>query len=181
LATQWTTPKTWATNDVLTAADLNTYTRDNSSWAITDKPSWRLTNSSSQVISTGTYTALTFDTELIDNGLLHSTASSSSRVTIPSAAKAGLYLMGACVLWAYDATDDRQLLLRVNGTNYIVADNGMAITTGAIGVAQNVTTVYPLVSGDYVEMIVGHNAAPTLNSVFAANYAPICWGTWIGT
>lgn len=25
----WTAPKTWAVNDILTAADLNTYTRDN--------------------------------------------------------------------------------------------------------------------------------------------------------
>lgn len=29
MATEWTTPKTWAVNDILTAADMNTYVRDN--------------------------------------------------------------------------------------------------------------------------------------------------------
>lgn len=48
----WTAPKTWAVNDILTAADLNTYTRDNElaigTWT-TYTPTWTATTTNPAV------------------------------------------------------------------------------------------------------------------------------------
>jgi hypothetical protein len=96
----WTNPKTWAPNDILTAADLNTYTRDNElalgTWT-TYVPLWTATTTN-PVIGNGTilgrYMATTDWCEVwvgIKAGSTTTFGSGQYSVSLPIAAASGIW------------------------------------------------------------------------------------------
>lgn len=94
------------------------------------------------------FTAVTFNSEVYDAWGMHSTASNTSRLTIPSDQYGtALYHISAQLTWA--AAGTRYILIKVNGTTYIAANY---TPTACLGV--RVETTYPLDAGDYVEVVV---------------------------
>lgn len=143
----------FTTNTQLTAASLND---------CFSVPRCRVTNTAAQTIVNNTRTALTFDTETVDVGGMHSTSSNTSRLTVPSGGQ-GLYVIGGACEFVANATGIRDIELRINGSVYFagsqIASAGASATT-----LMNVTGVYPLVDGDYVELTVVQTSGGNLNT-----------------
>ncbi len=158
---------TFAAGAKLTAAQLNTFLRDNLAFLI-NPPTCSIFNSSSQTIASSTLTALAADSENFDNDSMHSTVSNTSRITINTA---GRYMLAATVLFASDANGTRFIEFIVNGTTRL---DGMQIVSA--GASQetilSATRFATLSIGDYVEVRARHtvvgNLAATLSSFTAA-------------
>lgn len=130
----YTAPPTFVDHNVLYAADLNQYLRDNMAWLEADRPRWSLTGGT---LTTGvvgaTFTHTTANsgdwenpnwssTEPVDTGNCHS--GTNAYVTIPTA---GFYVFGAFCLWDGDTAGGRGLAISsaasstssIGGTLYV--------------------------------------------------------------
>lgn len=175
----WTTPKTFAVGNVLAAADLNTYQRDNTRWLGTDKPHCRVRNSANvSHTSTGNYQAVTFDSERVDVGAMHDTSSNTSRLTVP-AGGGGLYAAGGLIEFAANATGRRGIQIRLNGTTIIARTE--AANLGANDHPLTIATVYQLTAGDYLELMGFQGSGGNLNMAATSAYSPEFYAYWIAT
>lgn len=136
-------------------------------------PSWagfsgvRLTKSATQAITTGTPTALTFDTETYDTDAYHEGITHPSRATIP---KAGYYRVSAAVNWALNTTSYRVMFLYKNNSVFaanINSDTG----TNYPSTLQVLDDVFLLAANDYLEIFVQHAVGSNLNVNSDAQYA----------
>lgn len=175
----WTTPKTWSVGDVLTAADLNAYVRDNNKWLGTDKPHARVRNTADiSHTSSGNYQALTFDAERVDVGPMHDTSSNTGRLTVP-AGGGGLFAMGGQIEFASNSTGRRGIQIRLNGTTVIAREE--AANLGANPHTCTVSTVYQLAAGDYVELMGLQASGGSLNMLATSAYSPEFYAHWLST
>lgn len=170
----WTTPKTWAANAVLTAAELNAHVRDNLDY-LYDRPSVRaeLDTATPQSIATGTLTAVDFDlADVWDTDAIHSPTTNPSRLTIPTGL-GGRWHFAGVIVWASDATSYRAVKLRKNGTTEY--DAGLIAPASGITTRQVFLGDLTLAAGDYVEVMVQQATGAGLN-VTAAHVV----ATWQG-
>jgi len=175
----WTPPKTWSVGDVLTAADLNAYVRDNAKWLGTDKPHCRVRNSANiSHTSTGNYQALTFDSERVDVGAMHDTSTNTGRLTVP-AGGGGFYQVGGCIEFASNGTGRRGIQVRLNGTTVIARQEAQAISANDHPLT--ISTVYQLAAGDYLELLGFQSSGANLNMLASSAYAPEFWAHWLAT
>lgn len=172
----WTTPKTWTTGEVLTAANMNAQVRDNLAYAAgTDRPHARVNNSGSLSISNSTTTVLTFDSERVDVGAMHSTSVNTGRLTIPSGA-GGFWMVGGNVVWATNTTGRRELYIRSGGATLVAGDIRSA--SGDFPAA-SINQLCFLSAGDYVELVVSQNSGGALNVTATSAYSPEFWAIWM--
>jgi hypothetical protein len=127
----------------------------------------RVYNNAALSINNSTLTVLTFNSERWDTDTIHSTGSSTSRLTCKTA---GRYLISVTVEWANNATGRRGVNLRLNGATVIAVNNETPLSTGATGM--NTTTVYDLAVNDYVEVQVFQDSGGSLNINAGGNYSP---------
>ncbi len=127
----------------------------------------RVYNSGAISIPDAVATALTFDSERSDAEGMHSTLVSSGRLT---ATAAGVYAISGHVSFASNATGRRTVYVRLNGSSYIAVDKRAAISGDAT--QMSIAVMYPLVAGDYVELVVYQNAGGALNVDAASAYSP---------
>ena len=118
-------------------------------------------SNATQSIANGTNTALTWDTESFDVGGYHSTASNTSRITIPSG-KDGKYLFTGATFYAGNATGVRVLKFFKNGTELFESNfnrgDGTNFTT------LNISAIIDLVATDYIELVTLQNSGGNLNA-----------------
>lgn len=141
-------------------------------------PQARVFNSGNIATVTATLKILTFDTEVFDNGSVHSTSANTSRLTAPIT---GAYLMGACVQWASNAVGVRQLDLLVTnagGTVRVESDERGAVNGDTT--QQTVTTLFQMAATDYVEAQVFQNSGGALNVLASAVFSPVLWMVRLG-
>lgn len=174
----YTTPATAVAGTALTAAFLNTNLRDNIAWIATDSPACRAYNSATiSHAASGTFQALTMNSERYDNAAVHSTASNTSRFTVPTGA-GGKWILGGLLSFANNATGNRGGRMRVNGTTE-VAGQITAASTGDTDTSDfTITTVYALSAADYFELVGFQSSGGALNMLTGANYSPEAWGFW---
>jgi hypothetical protein len=175
--------KTYSSGDTATAADRNTYERDNGRWlshaSTGGAPMCRVYNSST-LSSFTDGNAVTFDSERYDIGGMHSIVSNTSRITVPSGG-GGVYHLGACIRGDIVSPTDAvlQVNLRLNGTTFLASQNMINVdTTNAMFVA--VATDYALAAADYVEVTVAWSGGSSCNITAASNRAPEFWARWVG-
>ena len=176
----YTSPTTRATGNTITAAIWNADMVDNVKWLAGDsggKPSCRVFNSGTFSVTTATATAITFDSEVRDNGGMHSTVSQTSRITVPSGA-AGYYIIGGSVTFDSNATGVRQVHVRLNGTLSLAISESNSVSANALN--QDVVTAYPLAVADYVELVVYQTSGGNLNIQANNNYSPHFWVVYTG-
>jgi hypothetical protein len=133
----------------------------------------QVTNTTDFSIANGTDTALTWNTEQFDSGGYHSTATNTSRFTIP-AGKAGYYLLSAQTTWGANATGNRVNSIRKNGTqnNINVSGYGANITiTGSY--VLNQTWLVNAAVADYYELYAQQSSGGAL--------AVLAGGTFVTT
>lgn len=172
----YTTPATYSVAQILTAANLNTYLRDNVSWLATDAPHARVFNSAGGAIADVTDTALQFNTERVDVGNMW-TSGANTRLTVPTGG-GGFYMIHGSNQWAASASGYRALAIRLNGTTAIAR-----VVVGGQNALQeqNVTALYQLAVGDYVELVVYQNTGGNLNVNSSGNTSPEFAAAWLFT
>lgn len=131
---------------------------------------WAL-NSTTQSVTDSTWTALDLDSEIFDNGALHSTVSNKSRVTIPTG-QGGVYAITAQAGFALNATGIRELAIRYNGSSRLWSVTQAGHATGANPQTLQVHAYHEAVAGDYYEVVAYQTSGGALNvGNAAAQYA----------
>lgn len=128
-------------------------------------------NSAAIGVANNSSTALTFNSESYDtdpNGELHSTASNTGRLTCRTAGK---YLVAGAVEWAANATGQRNLQIRLNGSATLKTDNRMNLS-GSYPCAMTVSVVVDLAAGDYVELMAFQDSGGALNAGTSGTWSP---------
>ncbi|MFZ5863024.1 MAG: hypothetical protein ACOYXR_09320 [Nitrospirota bacterium] len=150
------TIQTIAAGEVFTAATLQ-QANDNGEFLI-DPPACSIKETTAQSIANTTAVALTADEENYDNDSMHS--GTDSKVY---AQTAGRYLLIATVAYAANATGERGVIFRVDGTT---SYNSLVIPTRGAGSTTYVTGVRTLVftAGQYVECMGYQNSGGALNT-----------------
>ncbi len=174
----WTTPRTWATGDEITATRLNEQLRDNMLELRSSRTARvrRLTAQSIPDSADPWATAIGFTSEDFDVPAWHSNTTNNTRIT-PDVA--GVYLVTANVEFAANATGDRAIRIGVNGVG---TSNMRAQTTTPAPTVNALlsTTAVVLLNGttDYIEIGAWQSSGGSLNTGTSLG----CWCsvTWIG-
>lgn len=175
MAKTFTTVPDKSAGDVFTEAMWDTYVKDNGNNLISP-PMCRVYNNAAISVANGTFQALTFNAERFDNDAMHSTSVNTGRITI---ATAGVYLFGAHVYMAANATGYRTLQVRLNGATALAyVEVPASPAPGGLGL--DVATLWDCTPGDYVEFLVYQNSGGALNATQGASYSPEAWAVWQG-
>ncbi|WP_329143419.1 hypothetical protein OIU91_05875 [Streptomyces sp. NBC_01456] len=128
-----------------------------------------------QSVSTGTFTPLTIDTEVIDSDGGHSTTTNTSRYT---ATVPGTYLVLGTAAWAANATGYRRTSIALNGTRVPGSSVGSDATTSVL--AGNSTSTIVVLNGttDYVEVHASQSTGSALNTS-VTDFAPSLRVIWL--
>jgi hypothetical protein len=136
-------------------------------------PSARVYNNANITHQTsGTWQALTFNSERFDTHAAHSTSVNSGYLIAPLA---GYYLIGGGFQFAANGTGRRNIGIRLNGSNYIASDSRMAISESTVVTSLVISSFYYLNSGDYVELMANQSSGGQLIISYAAAYSPEFW------
>jgi len=169
----YTTKKTFLTDAVLTAADMNTYVSDNVEWVYDLIKAWeggvpaaRVSCSTSFEVAGSATTAIVFDTEVLDTDAIWEVAA-PTRLTCKTA---GVYLITGNVKFA-------------QAQNFIIQLNGSAIAYYSDTVTEapkTITTIYPLSVNDYVELFVKNTAGTAQNVMYVEGVSPVFSMVYMG-
>jgi hypothetical protein len=169
-------PTTRATGYVVTAANWNSDVVDNAAWLGRDAPHARVYNSTSFSHTTsGNWLAVTFDSERYDTGAMHSTASNTTRLTVPSGA-GGVYAIGGTVDFAANTTGQRGIGLWLNGSTFLAKNVVDALASG--GNQMSVYTEYLLAASDYVELLTYQSSGGALTISATGDTSPEFYASW---
>lgn len=155
----WSSPRTWVTGNILTAAQLNTDIRDNELFLYTP-PRVLMRNGGFQTIADNTSTIATHNGEDFDTDGMHDNASNTGRATIRTA---GVFLFVMTNEWADNTTGRRACESILNGsTRTAFTDFGSPGAVGGQAKFQLVHTRYYAVN-DYLEQQVYQNSGGNLD------------------
>ena len=121
----WNTPRTWAANEVLTAANMNTYISEDLSYLGTNRPHCQVRDATGP---TGTASWVNPSWDAITTNVGTMASSSTGFVRLPTA---GFYLIGGSVLFGADGTAG------VRGLMLSTSSSG-----GGTALAQSNTTIH---------------------------------------
>ena len=167
----WTSPRTWVSGELVTAAIMNTHVRDELNYLYSVQAACHAYNAANQGVTASA--ALTFDSEDYDVGGLHSTSSNTSRMTIPSGA-AGSYLLTTQFRVSALGTSTATVFFRKNGTTAL--HDGLLVYQVANVLHNIVLPGVALVVGDYVEIYVTKGDASNWDFGTATNGARTQFG-----
>jgi len=136
-----------------------------------------LYKSAAQTVSNSTFTAITWDSERYDTDSYHSTSTNTSRITIPSG-KSGYYILTGSNVWDANATGNRGLELRKNGTSlyYLFFQDGFASNDGTYPFTGTIN----LTAGDYIEVFCWQSSGGNLNLNGGAGGATVWQLSYLG-
>lgn len=131
---------------------------------------------SSQSVNSATYTAVTYDAESFDTDGFHSTATNTSRLTIPTG-KAGKYRADVQIFFDAGSTPSGIRVGSIYKNGAVVASGDFRNTTTAESTSFTIVYVGDLIVGDYLECFVYHSqgsartlAAGLANNAFTLTY-----------
>jgi hypothetical protein len=176
------TPSTQTAGTVVPAATINsqgnlaTYLAGRTESGGARKPLCRMRQTVAQSLTSGADTAITFDTEDVDYDNGHSTTTNTSRYT---AGTAGWYAAYGIVAFAANATGDRVVQLRINGTTLVPGRAHTLTNTVASAVyANSASWLVFLNAGDYVELIGTQISGGALNTSVASSAVSVLAVEW---
>lgn len=144
---------------------------------LANPPACRAYRTTTQSITSGTWTSLALNAERFDTDTMHDNVTNSSRLTIKTA---GLYVVTGNVYWASSAAGNQRLtrLYVNNATEICVASS--PVSAALPQPAQVVSTIYKFAVNDYVELFVYQDSGGALNVQNVANWSPELSAVWIG-
>lgn len=146
-------------------------------WQI--QPAARVYNDADITLSSGSWVAITHNSENYDTDALHSTSSNTQRLTIPSGGD-GLYHIGGVVRFGTGIEENNSSLyaLRIllNGTTIIAMTQQKTYRAETHDLVMSISTDYALSATDYVELQAYTNQSIDAEAV--SSYAPVFWAHW---
>lgn len=130
----------------------------------------RANRNSAQSIGNFAFTPVVFQGLRYDTDQLFS-ASLPAQFTIRTAGKYGI---GGSVEWATAAGNIRILDIRLNGVT-IIARQAVAPIGGGLATGMEVSTIYDLIVGDFLELVVLQDSGAPLGLTSSGNYTPEFW------
>ena len=124
-------------------------------------------NSSNISISNSSDTSLTFNTEYWDDNTLHDTSTNPGRLI---ATVEGRYLICGGVSWSSNATGNRNLSIRLNGTDTVKLESYKSLSGSKSHYA--ICVVVQLAAAEYAELMVFQNSGGSLNVERIASRSP---------
>ena len=165
--------RTWATNDIVTAAMMNANVRDAVNFLL-NVPVFYGQQSTTQSIANNTYTALSLDTNIYDTYSGHSTVTNNSRYT---AQQPGLYMIIGRSGFTTNATGARGALIIYNGGG--VSSTTPNVTTGNAGASAfsytEVVAFQLMAIGDYVEVFGYQASGGALSTTTGGSSMQVLW------
>jgi hypothetical protein len=135
-------------------------------------------HSTTQSLGNAAYEAVAFDSEEWDTGASHDTSTNNSRLY---ALRSGYHMVSAAVTFAANATGERAIKFRVDGTTDLRGSFGFPTTSGSINTLTSLSTVVYLAAGSYVEVMAYQDSGGALNIGSAtAAQANRCALSWLG-
>lgn len=131
----------------------------------------RVYRSTDQSSGAGASTAIAFDTEVYDNGGLHSTSSNTERFTIPAGTPTYTYDITGSV--AFAAAGNNNIQIKLNGSDMLACNHD-----SSTALYLTVATQFQLAAGDYVELIAYTAASATIK--YYDGYSPVFTITQLG-
>lgn len=146
-------------------------------------PAVRVYHNAAQSISNTTFTTLAFNSEAttgFDTEAMHDLVTNNSRITIVTP---GVYLVGASVDFAANATGVRLVVLHRfasggGGDTAIASVDGVTIGT-VDDHSMSLVTAYAMAAGDYFTLQVWQNSGGALNVPASSAYSPEFWAVWV--
>jgi len=114
-----------------------------------------------QSLSNSTLTAMLLDTELFDTDSFHSTATNTSRFTIP-AGLGGKYLCIGSIGYATNGTGFRVMNISVNGS--VVRWSNQIAANASVTIGTEINSIVSVNATDYIEFFVQQNSGGSLNT-----------------
>lgn len=175
----WSTPPTFVAGNVLTAAQMNAYVRDNTLFLYTP-PMVRAYNAAAFTHnSSGNWLAVTCDSERFDTDSMHSTVSNTARLIATSAGK---YIVGGGGLFTANGTGVRCARLTVNASTQPIAQQQFVAGDAAFGNPLSIGSAYAMAAADYFqfEAYQSSGANRDLLAGGASIPEPHAWAMFIG-
>ena len=119
----------------------------------------RVYNDNNQSISDDTLTALAFNQETFDTSSMHDTSTNNSRLV---ATTAGVYFVWGDVRFAANATGERQILIRVDGSTLVSNYADAANDISGKSHIQTTSCLVKLAADEYVELCVQQTSGGSL-------------------
>lgn len=172
-------PKTWALDEVVTAANVNAYISSVLTFLL-NKPMARVRQTATQTLANNTFGTITFTVEDLDDNPdstgNHSTSVDTGRFT---AVYPGWYMFRGGVEFTANTTGFRDSRWRKNGSAVSASDcSAVAVTGGASsGLVARPTSIY-LDTADYVELQAIQTSGGPLDTVASAEAASSMEGAW---
>ncbi len=174
----YTTPFTAVAGTAWKASDWNTYGRDNIAWMATDSPTCRAYNSAALTATTAVVKDITCNSERFDNAAMHSTSSSTERITVPTGA-GGKYLVGGTGIFATSAGGAQRILwMMLNAT--VIARQNTVVSASATG-GCSILTVYAASAADFFGMQAYQDSGGNLNITGDPGTGPEIFAFWLRT
>jgi hypothetical protein len=127
----------------------------------------RVYNNAALSVGSGATAVLTFNSEIYDNDSIHSTSSNTSRLVVQDD---GTYLIVGNVEWDSNTSGTlRTLGIRLGGSTTIANTANAPAAT----LRQNVSAVYSLTAGQYVELTVYQDSGANRNINYSGEYSPV--------
>lgn len=149
-------PTDWLDGDLLVMVHNGTYF-ELLSPSRNDPRGCALTNTTTQTITSGVLTAITFDTEAFDTDAMHDGSSNTNRITIPSGVTMVRFTSYAA--WNSNSVNLRYHSIYKNGVTVVASDerNAAEVSSSTI-----VVDNYTVTAGDYYDVRVLHNVGSGL-------------------
>jgi hypothetical protein len=163
----WTTPRTYVTGEVVTAAILNADVRDNLN-ALRDPPGARVFHNTSQNATDSAYYTLAFNSESYDNDVMHDNVTNNSRLTVKTAGKYAFY---ACVELANAVNDKLMLRVLKNGVTVLVMTSAPDVNVANRAAVASEST---FAVNDYIQTQVYQSGAGGVVAInYVDDYSPV--------
>lgn len=173
----WTDPdlNDWAAGQVVTAALMDTYVKDNLSWLGQDRTHGRGSGSYSHTSSGNWKTPTWSNVSTSPNVTVGSCLTTSTGYFNPNN-RSGFYLVGAAATFAANATGARGIMLSSSsdGGGTVYAQNFAPSQTVAVGAAVVTGLQLAANSAVYVSLFQGSGGTLSISNISV-------WGVWITT
>lgn len=157
MAKTYTSLTSISTGDVLTATNYNNLQTNSNNFRV--PPSCQAYHNTTQAIATGTWTALTWNSENWDTDTIHDTSTNPTRFTTTTA---GLYLAQINATWAANATGLRGFGIRSDGSTFLGSDVRLNHGAGSF-VTISGAWIISLTGSQYVEFVGYQESGGSLN------------------
>jgi len=124
-------------------------------------------NSADQNVLNTTWLSLALNSELYDTDTIHDTVTNNSRLTCNTA---GIYLINGKFIWDTNQTNVRYIGIFLNNVTILALSQQLANNSAQLD--QQVTTIYDLSIGDYIELRAYQDSGGTIAIKYYANYSP---------